>query len=92
MATRTQREQNEAIDRHERDTLHTLIEEQVMHTLGAPNDLHKVQVRRLWQHHYRVNIFTGLDAMSGRIANSYFVEVNGDGKIVATRPTITKLY
>ena len=29
MATRTQREQNEAIDRHERDTLHTLIEEQV---------------------------------------------------------------
>jgi len=41
--------------------------------------LHKVQVRRLWDDHYRVNVLIGEDAASAKIANSYFVEADGDG-------------
>jgi hypothetical protein len=92
MLTKPRSQQDEEMDRHQRDTLHILIEEQVMHTLGQPNDLHRIQVRPLWKHRYRVNVFVGPDAVSGKIANSYFVEVNNDGKIVAARPTITRQY
>ena len=92
MSTTPQAEQQKEMRRHQRETLNTLIQEQVLHTLGKPAGLHKVQVRRLWEHHYRVNIFIGPDALSGTIANSYFVEVNDDGKIVEARPKITKQY
>ena len=31
-----------------------LIGKQVMHALGEPSDLHRVQVQHLWADHYRV--------------------------------------
>jgi hypothetical protein len=92
MLTTLQSEQHEDLKQHKRETLNALIGEQVIHTLGAPGDLLRVQVRRLWKNHYRVNIFIGPDAASARIANSYFLQADGDGNIVESTPKITKRY
>ncbi len=90
MATAQQREQQKDMEQHKREALNALIGEQVIHTLGEPNGLHGVQVRRLWANHYRVNVYVGENAASARIADSYFVEADGDGNIVASTPKITK--
>jgi hypothetical protein len=75
-----------------RETLSALIGEQVLHTLGEPGNLLKIQVRNLWERYYRVNVFTGADAASATIGNSYFLEVDGEGHIVKATPKIAKLY
>jgi hypothetical protein len=77
-------------DRNEIQT--GLIGKQVIQTLGRPDGLHELQVRRLWDDHFRVNVFIGADATSARIVNSYFVKTDADGKIVRSFPRITKLY
>ena len=64
----------------------------IMHAHGEPPDLYQVQVRRLWEDHYRVNVFVGMDAASAKVAHSYFLVADGDGKIVASTPQITKKY
>jgi hypothetical protein len=85
-----QRKQHDDVEQHKREVLNALIGEQVVHTLGELNSLHKVQVCRLWNDRYRVNIFIGPNPLSVKIANSYFVEVDSNGNIVASRPRITK--
>jgi hypothetical protein len=47
MATTQQGNQQEEIDRHKRDALDALLTEQVIHILGKPAGLHKVQVRQV---------------------------------------------
>jgi hypothetical protein len=64
----------------------------VLDTLGQPGNLHRVQVRRLWDNHYRVNVLTGEDAAHAKVANSYFLVADEDGKIVASIPKITRQY
>jgi hypothetical protein len=91
MPTAQQREHDRDLEQHKSETLQTLIEEQVIHRLGKPNGLHKVQVRRLWEDHYRVNVLIGENASSAKIANSYFVETDSDGNIVDSNPKMTKL-
>lgn len=92
MATTEPRERNKDLEKHKRDALTALIGEQVIHSLGQPGDLLRVQVRPLWGNHYRVNVLTGEDAVTVKIAHSYFLEADGEGKIVASRPGITKQY
>jgi hypothetical protein len=87
-----QQKQHADMEQHKTELLNVLIGKQVIHTLGEPGDLHKVQVRRLWEDHYRVNIFRGENALSAKIASSYFVEADSSGNIVASRPAITKQY
>ena len=87
-----QHQPHEGVEQHQRAMLDALIGEQVIHILGEPDSLHKVQVRPLWKDHYRVNVLLGEDAFSARIARSYFVEADGEGNIVASSPKITKLY
>jgi hypothetical protein len=72
--------------------LNALIAEQVVHILGKPQDLHQVQVRKLWGNYFRVNVLIGLDAASVRVANSYFLKADGEGNIVESTPTITRQY
>jgi len=69
-----------------------VIGQHVMQTLGQPGQLHGVQVRHLWGDHYRVNVFVGLDAASAKVAHSYFLVADSDGKILAATPEITKQY
>jgi hypothetical protein len=92
MPTTTQREQRKDMEQHQRETLSALLGEQVIHALGAPDDLRQVQVRWLWENHFRVNVFLGADAASARIANSYFVEADSNGNIVTSTPKLTKQY
>lgn len=91
MPTTTIEPKNELAE-HQRETLATLISEQVMHTLGKPIGRHTVQVRLLWEDHYRVNIFVGDDAISSKMRNSFFLHADGDGNIVTSNPRITRQY
>lgn len=74
------------------ETLNNLISEQVIHALGTPIDLRNVQVRKVWDDHYRVNVFVGMNAGSVRVANSFLVVSDSDGRLIGSTPTITKQY
>ena len=78
--------------RVDRDALDNRIREQVIQALGRPIDLRNVQVRKVWNDHYRVNVIVGANAGSVRVANSYFLIIDGDGSLIAATPTITKQY
>jgi hypothetical protein len=64
----------------------------VLHALGQPGNLVRVQVRQVWGAHYRVNIFVGNDAASAKVAHSYFLTTDNDGIIIAATPKIVKQY
>jgi hypothetical protein len=85
-------EQQERAEQHRRETLDALIAEQVLHALGKPGDLLKVQVRPLWEDYCRVNVWVGVDAVSARVAHSYFLVADGDGGVRASTPGITRQY
>jgi hypothetical protein len=75
-----------------REQRHAAICGHVLHALGQPGGLYEVEVRPLWQHHYRVNVLVGADAASVRVAHSFFLVTGGDGKILASTPKITRQY
>ena len=80
------------IKREKREALNNLISEQVIHALGEPIDLRNVQVRKVWDDHYRVNVLVGMNAGSVRVANSYFLVIDSDGRLIGSTPKITKQY
>ena len=75
-----------------RSTLDDLIREQVIHALGTPTDLRNVQVRKVSDTQYRVNVIVGKHAGAVRVANSYFLVVGSEGGLVTATPRITKQY
>jgi hypothetical protein len=80
------------MEKHQRETLDDLIREQVMDALGTPTDLRNVQVRKVSDTQYRVNVIVGVNAGSVRVANSYFLVIDSDGGLVTATPRITKQY
>jgi len=86
-----QREQDTGLDQHNSEALQALVEEQVIDRLGKPAGVRNVQVRRLWENRYRVNVLVGESAASAKIANSYFVKADGNGNIVDSNPAMTRL-
>jgi hypothetical protein len=58
MPTTQERARREGLEQDEREARGVLVGERVLHALGEPGDLLKVQVRELWEDHYRVNVFT----------------------------------
>jgi hypothetical protein len=64
----------------------------VLRQLGKPVDLYRVSVVRLWENRYRVNVQTGADAVSVRVAHSFFLEVDDAGAVLTATPTIARLY
>jgi hypothetical protein len=84
--------QRDDVERHQRETLNALVGEQVLHALGEPGDLLKVQVRPLWGGNYRVNVFVGANAACARVAHSYFVVADGDGNVLQANPAINRCY
>jgi len=76
----------------ERETLNYRIKKQVIDALGKPSDLRNVQIRKVWEGHFRVNVFVGTDAGSVRIANSYFLAIDKDGSLITATPKIMKQY
>jgi|SRR5579871_2308465 len=69
-----------------------IIVRQIVQTLGRPAALLRVEVRHLWEKHYRVNVFVGADATSSRIAHSFFLSTDEEGAIIASAPAITRRY
>jgi hypothetical protein len=92
MATAEQRQQDRDRERGDQQRRRAAIRGQVIRTLGTPGGLHDVQVRRLWDDNYRVNILIGEDAASVRVAHSYFLVADGEGQILACTPEITRRY
>jgi hypothetical protein len=60
----------------------------VRRALGGPDGSLTVQVRPLWDNHYRVNVLAGEGPSSFTIARSYFLEVDGEGKLLASAPAL----
>jgi hypothetical protein len=65
---------------------------QLLKDLGRPTALYRVEVRHLWDNHYRANIFVGADAASTRVAHSFFVLADEHGNIIASTPAIRRKY
>lgn len=64
----------------------------VLQALGQPEKLQRVQVRLLWEHHFRVNVLVGADPASVTVAHSFFVVTDGGDNILASTPAIAKQY
>ena len=92
MSTAKQREADQSDEREQHRRLSRLIGKEVIQTLGEPHGLQRVQVRRLWDDCFRVNVLVGGDAVSAKVAHSYFLVADGEGKVVTSSPTITKQY
>jgi hypothetical protein len=92
MKTTPQRHRDEELYRETHDRLNDLIGEQVVHLLGTPEDLLKVQVRGVGSDRFRVNIFVGKDVVSGRIAHSFFLTADGEGNILTSSPAVARVY
>jgi hypothetical protein len=65
---------------------------QVLQALGEPSGLRAINVKRLWDDHYRVNVLIGRDATSATIAHSYFLKADGTGHVVTAIPEIMRRY
>ena len=79
-------------DEKEPRTQDAAVGKYVLQTLGQPANLHRVQVRWLWEGHYRVNVFVGVDATTATVAHSYFLVADGAGTIVKSTPKIVRHY
>jgi hypothetical protein len=49
-------------------------------------------VRRVWGDRYRVNVFVGVNTPSARVAHSYSLQADGDGKVLTSTPAIARAY
>jgi hypothetical protein len=92
MATTLKLAQCDDVEKTQRESRDVLIGLRVILALGEPSNLFRVQVRELWDRRYRVNVYVGPDAASARVANSYFLETDVDGNVVASTPKIKRLY
>lgn len=92
MTTNEQAEKSKSRGHQERQQAGAAIGIQVRAALGEPADLHRVDVRLLWDGHYRVNVLVGPDATCVRVRHSYFLVTDSSGKIVAATPSIRRLY
>ena len=72
--------------------LEAVVRDNVLCDLGKPRGQHRVQVKCVWGDSYRVNVFIGPDISSFKLAHSYFLKADRDGKILASSPSITRVY
>ena len=74
----------------QREQLHGRISTHIMEILGRPVDLQQVQVRHLWGACYRVNVLVGAAAASVRVAKSYFLTIDENGRILTAIPELIR--
>jgi len=75
-----------------RDALNAIIGKHVIRSLGSPGDMLKVQVNPVGSDRYRVNVMVGKTVGTARVADSFFLTADGEGNILTSSPTITRLY
>jgi hypothetical protein len=64
----------------------------VLTALGRPVNFFRISAVQLWENHFRVNVQTGADPTSVRVAHSFFVLVDERGKVLESKPPIARLY
>ena len=64
----------------------------VLAALGRPADFLRMTARPVTGDCYRVNVVTGADASQPRIAHSYFVTADEDGRVIGSSPAIARHY
>jgi hypothetical protein len=72
--------------------LEAVVAAAVMRALGQPADFLRAGARHLWGATYRVNVFVGPHVASARVAHSFFVEADGDGRVLTSNPLLKKMY
>ena len=87
----TSQQREREAELHARERLQALIAAAVLRALGRPDALRAVQVRWLWDDHYRVNVLTGEDGPAA-ITHSYFLTADGAGVILESSPAIVRTY
>src|SRR5437763_419658 len=78
--------------RDESGLLEAVVGDKVLEALGHPPKPYRIQVRRVWGDNYRVNVFVGPDVASFTVAHSFFLNADGDGKILAACPPLVRAY
>jgi len=88
MATKQQDVQAADLESHRQR--HAAIVGHVLRALGQPGGTSgmRMDLRRLWECHYRINVLVGADAASCRVAQSYFLVTDSDGNILSSTPKI----
>ena len=76
----------------EQGLLEAVIADAVMVMLGRPAEFLRADVRHLWGYRYRVNVFVGPHATNARVAHSFFVTTDGNGKVLAAVPPLARAY
>lgn len=79
-------------DKQARQQRKAAIVRHVMDILGQPQDLYRVQVRYLWENHYRVNVLLGADFASLKVGHSYFLVADQEGNVLTSTPQIVRHY
>lgn len=64
----------------------------IMAALGRPSDFLRITARQITGKGYRVNVVTGCDAASARIAHSFFITADANGNVTSSDPVILKQY
>jgi len=64
----------------------------VIGALGRPIDFLRITARQITEYGYRVNVITGPNNATTRIAHSFFVTVDANGALTGSDPAIVKQY
>lgn len=92
MPTKEQGQKQAELAKQTHEQRSSVIVGQLLQALGRPATLYRVEIRHLWDDHYRANVFVGADAASTRVAHSFFMVADEDGNIIASVPDITRKY
>lgn len=65
------------------------IRSQVVGTLGEQDCFQHIQVRRLWENRYRVNVLAGSSSLCVEILHSFFVISDDEGTILTSLPEMS---
>ena len=85
-------DRDDGSERREDGLLEAVVGDNVLFELGQPAGMHRLQVNRVWGDNYRVNVFLGADPVSFKVAHSFFLRADGNGKILACCPPIVRTY
>ena len=64
----------------------------VLSALGRPAEFLRVTATRVTETSHRVNVLVGGDPTKARIAHSFFVTTDADGKLTGSAPPIVRSY